>query len=64
MSLGELWHQITSALSEGVLPDLGAWSYVILVLLVFVEIGMNDSNVMLSTCLRQYYTRLDNDLQI
>jgi membrane protein DedA with SNARE-associated domain len=37
MSLGELWHQITSAVSEGVLPDLGAWSYVILVLLVFVE---------------------------
>jgi membrane protein DedA with SNARE-associated domain len=37
MSLGELWHQITTALSDGALPDLGAWSYVILVLLVFVE---------------------------
>ena len=37
MSLGELWRQITTALSNGVLPDLGAWSYVILVLLVFVE---------------------------
>lgn len=37
MSPGELWHQITTALSHGALPDLGAWSYVILVLLVFVE---------------------------
>lgn len=37
MSLGELWRQITTALTEGVLPDLGAWSYVILVLLVFIE---------------------------
>lgn len=37
MSPAELWHQITTALSHGALPDLGAWSYVILVLLVFVE---------------------------
>jgi membrane protein DedA with SNARE-associated domain len=37
MSLGEIWDQITAALSAGTLPDLGAWSYVILVLLVFVE---------------------------
>lgn len=37
MSLGEVWNQIAAALSAGTLPDLGAWSYVILVLLVFVE---------------------------
>jgi membrane protein DedA with SNARE-associated domain len=37
MSLGEVWNQITAALAAGTLPDLGAWSYVILVLLVFVE---------------------------
>ena len=37
MSLGELWRQIVTAVSHGQLPDLGAWSYVILVLLVFVE---------------------------
>lgn len=37
MSLGELWRQITTALAHGSLPDLGAWSYVILVLLVFIE---------------------------
>ncbi len=37
MSLGELWRQITTALAHGSLPDLGAWSYVLLVLLVFIE---------------------------
>jgi membrane protein DedA with SNARE-associated domain len=37
MSLGDVWNQITAALAAGTLPDLGAWSYVILVLLVFVE---------------------------
>jgi membrane protein DedA with SNARE-associated domain len=37
MSLGEVWHQIVAAVSAGTLPDLGAWSYVILMLLVFVE---------------------------
>jgi membrane protein DedA with SNARE-associated domain len=37
MSLGEVWNQIVAAISAGTLPDLGAWSYVILVLLVFVE---------------------------
>jgi membrane protein DedA with SNARE-associated domain len=37
MTLAELLDQIGAALSAGTLPDLGAWSYVILVLLVFVE---------------------------
>lgn len=37
MSLGEVWKQVVAAVSSGTLPDLGAWSYVILVLLVFVE---------------------------
>lgn len=37
MSLGEVWHQIVAAVSAGTLPDLGPWSYVILMLLVFVE---------------------------
>ena len=37
MSLGEVWHQIAAAVSAGTLPDLGPWSYVILMLLVFVE---------------------------
>lgn len=37
MPLGELWRQIVDAVSHGQLPDLGALSYVILMLLVFVE---------------------------
>jgi membrane protein DedA with SNARE-associated domain len=37
MTLAELLDQVAAALSAGTLPDLGAWSYVILVLLVFIE---------------------------
>src|SRR5688572_25312975 len=37
MSLGEVWNQIVASVSAGTLPDLGAWSYVLLLLLVFVE---------------------------
>jgi membrane protein DedA with SNARE-associated domain len=37
MSLGEVWNQVVAAISSRTLPDLGAWSYLILVLLVFVE---------------------------
>jgi membrane protein DedA with SNARE-associated domain len=37
MTLAELLDQVSAALSAGTLPDLGAWSYVILVLLVFIE---------------------------
>jgi membrane protein DedA with SNARE-associated domain len=37
MSLGEVWNQVVEAISSRTLPDLGAWSYLILVLLVFVE---------------------------
>jgi membrane protein DedA with SNARE-associated domain len=37
MSLGEVWNQVVAAVSSRTLPDLGAWSYLILVLLVFVE---------------------------
>lgn len=37
MSLGDIWHQITMAVTQGQLPDFGHWSYVILTVLVFVE---------------------------
>ncbi len=37
MSFNELLEQLNTAVSTGTLPDLGAWSYIILMLLVFVE---------------------------
>lgn len=37
MDFGLLWHEIWSAIQSGQLPDLGFWSYIILMILVFVE---------------------------
>lgn len=37
MDFGSLWHETWGAIQSGQLPDLGFWSYVILMVLVFVE---------------------------
>lgn len=37
MNFGVLWHETWAALGTGQLPDLGFWSYAILMVLVFVE---------------------------
>ena len=37
MNLGLLWHETWNAIQTGQLPDLGFWSYIILMVLVFVE---------------------------
>jgi len=37
MDFGLLWHESWNAIRSGQLPDLGFWSYIILMILVFVE---------------------------
>jgi membrane protein DedA with SNARE-associated domain len=37
MDFSLLWHEIWGAIQSGQLPDLGFWSYIILMVLVFVE---------------------------